>query len=462
MKRISARRLQLQCLQSPARQWRRPEPTTLRFLSSSSSSSPSPSSQQPLYEKLFGGNPTRKARQTRTPLSSRREALLEPADARRPEEREQQQQQQQQQPGPTVLGDELRAWFEKTIEEEHGAIRREEKCPVVVVLQNAPRSLLETDFYRLARQGQHVDGWAAGITQVIQARSAITGELKGQYYLFFESRAAAEAYLDKVDSLYLLAAESVSHSFPDCHLQARQQRQPEPAAPQPPPELPLGIDPASDRDAALRSWTIVPPAAPLRYTVLTLEELEDHLKKAVAVVTADGYKTQSKKGADFLASPIVPQRLRQQLARAAQLAPLLTLPADASSESNNSQVLLHLTGSKIPKPALYRAIRNDELRRNLKWRMQRYEGGQGEKDSYLVTALQPSGSKIEWGRKDLNKKPSELPKIGFSRFILSFLEEAEARRFVRAWHRRDMVDERTGREMVVNATMLGFNKQYQE
>lgn len=125
-------------------------------------------------------------------------------------------------------------------------------------------------------------------------------------------------------------------------------------------------------------------------------------------------------------------------------------------------MLLHLAGSKIPKPALYRAIRDDEVRRNLKWRLCRREGEEGEEGSYLVTALQPSGSKIEWSRKDLERKPSGLPKVGFSRFLLSFPDEAEARRFVRAWHRRDLVDERTGRGMVVNVTMLGSNKQYQE
>lgn len=156
MKRIAARRPRLQCLQSSVRQWRQPEPKTYRFLSSSSPSSlASPSSQQPLYEKLFGSNAARKGRQTRSSLSPR-EPPFDPVDARR---------QQQRQPEPQVLGDELRAWFEKTIDEERSATRREKKCPVVVVLQNAPRSLLETDFYRLARQGRHVDGWAAGITQ---------------------------------------------------------------------------------------------------------------------------------------------------------------------------------------------------------------------------------------------------------------------------------------------------------
>ncbi len=33
----------------------------------------------------------------------------------------------------------------------------------MLVVKGASKSLLESDFYRLAPQGQHLDGWAGGI-----------------------------------------------------------------------------------------------------------------------------------------------------------------------------------------------------------------------------------------------------------------------------------------------------------
>lgn len=146
-------RVRLGCPQSPAAQYPCPVVAASRF--SSSSSSP-PSSDQPppqprLYEKLFGGKSAPKSRPSRTR-----------SNVPRPQKHEEEE---QEEPAPAGLGlgDELRHWFQDVAKEEEERIAREDP-PVVVVLQNAPRLLLESDFYRLAHHGQHV-GWAAGITQ---------------------------------------------------------------------------------------------------------------------------------------------------------------------------------------------------------------------------------------------------------------------------------------------------------
>lgn len=65
---------------------------------------------------------------------------------------------------PLPLGDELRAWLENAVSEVREA-GNDEDGPTVLVLSNASRSLVESDFYRLAPQGRHVDGWAGGITK---------------------------------------------------------------------------------------------------------------------------------------------------------------------------------------------------------------------------------------------------------------------------------------------------------
>ncbi|KAL2159910.1 hypothetical protein VTH06DRAFT_2043, partial [Thermothelomyces fergusii] len=46
------------------------------------------------------------------------------------------------------------------------------------------------------------------------------------------------------------------------------------------------------------------------------------------------------------------------------------------------------------------------------------------------------------------------PLYGYSRFVITFADAAEGRRFARAWHRRELWDERTNRVMTVNATAL--------
>jgi hypothetical protein len=37
--------------------------------------------------------------------------------------------------------------------------------PTLLVLSGASKSLLESDFYRLARQGKHLDNWAIGLVR---------------------------------------------------------------------------------------------------------------------------------------------------------------------------------------------------------------------------------------------------------------------------------------------------------
>lgn len=62
------------------------------------------------------------------------------------------------------LGDELRAWLEEAVPEKQRPTKLEPGA-TVLVLNNASRSLVESDFYRLAPQGRHVEGWAGGITK---------------------------------------------------------------------------------------------------------------------------------------------------------------------------------------------------------------------------------------------------------------------------------------------------------
>ncbi|KAL2200476.1 hypothetical protein P885DRAFT_66158 [Corynascus similis CBS 632.67] len=74
----------------------------------------------------------------------------------------------------------------------------------VLILSSMSRSLVESDFYRWAPQGRHVAGWAGGISKVVQAITTTTREPRGQYFLFFDTRSAAEACEVQLNRVYEL------------------------------------------------------------------------------------------------------------------------------------------------------------------------------------------------------------------------------------------------------------------
>jgi hypothetical protein len=156
-------------------------------------------------------------------------------------------------------------------------------------------------------------------------------------------------------------------------------------------------------------------------------------------------------------------------------------------------VLVRLVGSKITLQAMLDALQADEAERNQPWRLiddQPPPGpdpdpGQGKphwprpvvplragsaeirhselsgpepstnsaKDTEgLVAEEEEDGDAAPWsegaGGRD---SPRE---VGYTRFVLTFEDPSDARRFARTWHKREMVDERTGRTMVVNTAVL--------
>ncbi|KAH6635401.1 hypothetical protein B0J18DRAFT_487484 [Chaetomium sp. MPI-SDFR-AT-0129] len=72
----------------------------------------------------------------------------------------------------------------------------------VVILTSASRSLSESDLYRWAAQGQHMAGWAGGISRTLQAISFNTRTLRGQYFVFFDTWDAARGYAARLREVY--------------------------------------------------------------------------------------------------------------------------------------------------------------------------------------------------------------------------------------------------------------------
>lgn len=286
--------------------------------------------------------------------------------------------------------------------------------PTVLVLNAASRSLLESDFYRLARQGKHLGDWVVGIARVVQARDPATYEPLGKYYVFFHTRAAALAYSEEVRRLHELArrqAHLVSTSLSSDSIPG-----PLPLAP-----ALINVDRGAeaDLDAALRGYTLLPHSARL--------DLKLHLCKDLPTPPEDRLSRMNR---DLGDDPS---------------------PSSYLAAQEHHFVLVSLEGCKTTVAALHAAIGRDGEERGLPWALAatRRDG----KPSSIAAIAPDDDDGPETTLADDDATGNQQRR--FWRFVVPFADAAEARRFVRNWHRREMRD-LEGRNMVVvfNVTAL--------
>ncbi|KAK1766804.1 hypothetical protein QBC33DRAFT_540283 [Phialemonium atrogriseum] len=282
--------------------------------------------------------------------------------------------------------------------------------PAVLVLNSASKSLLESDFYRLGRQGQHLDGWASGIVKVVQARSPTTQEPLGQYFIHFDSRAAAMAYMDEVMRLLSLSRQAAGSNW---DLSPRDPTGPLPLA----PKLGATRGGEGDTDASVQAFTLIPPSAALNLKLRLPEEVESRRHGQAGRRNGEpgiGGGIWSGDGGRH-----------------------------AEGKGEHHKVLVWLDGSQVTADTLLGAIEDDGKDRNLAWRLQ--DGPRS------IAPIPGAGF-----RNALEKGPPEKddPTQQRARFIVSFAEAVEARRFARSWHKRELSLPDRDRTMVVNATAL--------
>ncbi|KAI0447432.1 hypothetical protein F4803DRAFT_499648 [Xylaria telfairii] len=311
----------------------------------------------------------------------------------------------------------------------------------MLILGGASKTLVESDFLRLGMKGKHVEGWVGGIVKVIQARNPDTLEPKGHYFVLFDTHEAAAAYKDRLEQLWGLGKAYVPGAH---HGRWHTMQQP----------LPRGLrrtEAGEDVASLVRSFTLVPPG----------------------------------------------QRLQVQLSRVspARIAELYLqggfidrLAARAGSEF---LVLIRIDGGRLTLDDLRRAIEDDGLRRNLAWRITDLDSGilpfgksilKGKGQALSLkgpSANQPSTQvlKDEGGNhkddgdslgKNTTNTISEAEESNekhrqYPRFIIPFMDKAEAYRFVQNWHRRELALQMGGggkrqpsweESKIINATVL--------
>jgi hypothetical protein len=211
---------------------------------------------------------------------------------------------------------------------------------------------------------------------VIQHRDSNTLEPLGAYFIFFSSEPAARAYLDQIIHLHKLARVN-SGSLQSATL--------------PPP--PGFLRPGEDLKTALRAFSLVP----------------GHSKLSIRLATQP-------------LKPVFMQMLNN--GGPASMAKFQSL--------GEGMVIFSVDVGQIRAFELKNAIQQDGKQRNLHWELA--ENGisalaSNQQDDVKEELLGDGDSEVE---REATKKLFRTP----SRYILSFKDRYEARRFVREWHRR--------------------------
>ncbi|KAL9946505.1 hypothetical protein D7B24_007776 [Verticillium nonalfalfae] len=303
--------------------------------------------------------------------------------------------------------DDLRAWLEAQSHGEEGINARPEKdeMPAMLILSNASKHLTEADFYRIGRKGEHLQGWNTTIKKVIHLHDRNTLAPLDSYFILFTSRAAARAYQREAEQLYSRARADA----------AKQDLTPAPPADDIPP------------------FTLAPPSpAPLNLKLYALPP-----------------STAARLGAFTLAK---------------------TLPAPEKSVEGAQRVVVSLQGGALPPAAFWGLVRRDGEERNLAWdvlEMQPYfaqkaasssashrnsntprdktknkkkekqEQTAAESTAETQTAEQRAAGETATTDAPASDEPKDKTHAKSARFVLSFRDVHEARRFARSWHRRE-------------------------
>ncbi|KAI2636159.1 hypothetical protein GGS21DRAFT_514828 [Xylaria nigripes] len=281
------------------------------------------------------------------------------------------------------------------------------EAKAMLVLSAASKSLLESDFLRLGAKGKHLEGWIGGILKVVQARDPDTLEAKGHYFILFDSHEAALIYKERLEYLWQIGKAYV----PGAHHKHSHMIQ---------WSLPARLhQSAQGEDIAelVRAFTLIPPSQ--RHNIA----LSRVSPEKIAELYVDGGFVEQL--ANRIGSPF--------------------------------QVLIRLEGGRLTVDTLRHAIEEDGIQRNLPWRISDLENGILPFGKAFTKDKEESDTKKQ--KKKSNKKkeqtgesPNDPTKIidnviyetfekqekWYPRFVIPFMDKAEAYRFVRSWHRREL------------------------
>ncbi|KAI0013133.1 hypothetical protein F4779DRAFT_479384 [Xylariaceae sp. FL0662B] len=270
----------------------------------------------------------------------------------------------------------------------------------MLILSGASKYLLESDFLRVGIKGRHVEGWVSGIVKVIQGRDRDTLQPRGHYFILFDSHEAAVAYKAEAERLWRLGKTYIPGAH---HRKDSERRQPVPAG--------LRTERGEDVAKAIRSFTLFPPSQ--RYSL-----------ELAAAHYSPRYIEELNQGDAFV----------DRLVEAA---------------GSPHLVLVSMEGGRVSVDALRQAIDEDGADRNLPWRVADLDKGIMPFGRSVLTkesrdfeqSLWDQAARAMENEDDAWKLLDAVDDKGYRRyprFIVPFVDDAEAHRFVMSWHRREL------------------------
>ncbi|MCJ1379326.1 hypothetical protein MMC17_002427 [Xylographa soralifera] len=275
----------------------------------------------------------------------------------------------------------------KTREATINAFRQENTT--ILLLTRASTALCDADFRRIIPRGTHIEEWRGpgDILKVIPSRNMSNLSPTSSYYLLFSNPAYARAYQNQVIHLHQLAQTYTPTSLD---------------FPMPPPPGVLDTK-GQDVYALLQDFTISPPSVRMSLRV----QIPPYHANLQRLLENEGY----------------PQLVQ-------------------SENKTGRAVLFWVDGHQPSALSLRTMLSKDGGDRGLQWGPFRGHGeievlhvhaddSGGENGDNDITDSGDGYGRSEW--RDAELKPK---RHGHQRWIISFEDEAEARRFVRVWHRR--------------------------
>ena len=252
----------------------------------------------------------------------------------------------------------------------------------IMVLANANPNLTEVDFRSVARKGWHIGEWRGreDPLQVIPARDEASLLFRNHYYLVFPTPELARAYRSRAEHLHKLAQVHMPTNI---------------ASPLLPP-LGTTIN-GEDIGALLREYTLAPPSQPLYLHVLP-----------------------------------PPYSLSHQRLLAAKGTVPLVHPVNRAGRS----VLFWVDGFSPTTHVVTKMLDSDGQDRGLPWYPIAASGNIEPFDGTPRSPSFPQQDDPDTGGVDQEEARAETGRNTFRRWLISFENETEARRFVRLWHMR--------------------------
>ncbi|MCJ1470917.1 hypothetical protein MMC07_009565 [Pseudocyphellaria aurata] len=246
----------------------------------------------------------------------------------------------------------------------------------VLIIRRASKSLVQSDFRRIAPKGQHIHDWKGpgDILKVIPARNLSTLQQLGYYFIVFPNPAYARAYQARAIAFHRIARAHTPTSLKSPIM----------------PSQGISLEGVDARDI-VQNYSLCPPSQKISLRVL----FPPYSPNMKLLLSQHGYSQ-------------------------------IISPDDKTGRA----VLLWVHGYQPKSASISNMINRDGQDRGLAWALALGENSVEKVECPISPMEDPENP----GSRDDADSPRT--RSVYPRWIISFTDENEARRFTRSWHRR--------------------------